>query len=203
MTLINFHTHRPAASPCERVVQDGIDTWGIHPWHATEASPETVPPANILAVGECGLDSLCPTPMDVQMKAFRRCIAISEERGVPLFLHCVRQMELCLTLRRKMNCTQPWIWHGFRGNARRLQRLVSEGFYISFGFHYVPEAVLACPLDRLLLETDDDPRPITELYAQISALLGMETTKLARRMQANFDALFPQSFEERKTPFAV
>lgn len=188
--IINFHTHRAAASPCERVVQDGVDTWGIHPWTATEASLDVIPPAGILAVGECGLDSLCSTPMDLQLRAFRHCIAISERKELPLFLHCVRQMEPCLSLRRQMHCAQPWIWHGFRGNSRRLQRLVNEGFYISFGFHYVPQAVQACPLDRLLLETDDDPRPITELYAQVSALLGIETTKLARRMQANFDALF-------------
>lgn len=191
MTFINFHTHRAAVSPAERVVQDGTDTWGIHPWTATEASLESVPPAGILAIGECGLDSLCPTPMDVQLRAFRHCIAISEQRGLPLFLHCVRQMEPCLALRRQMHCAQPWIWHGFRGNARRLQRLVGEGFYISFGFRYVKEAVLACPLERLLLETDEDARPIAELYAQVSALLGIETSRLTRQMQANFDALFP------------
>lgn len=190
MTFINFHTHRPAASPCECVVQDGTDTWGIHPWTATETSLDVVPSANILAIGECGLDSLCPTPMDLQLRAFRRCIEVSERRKLPLFLHCVRQMEPCLALRRQMNCVQPWIWHGFRGNARRVQRLVSEGFYISFGFRYVPEAVQACPLDRLLLETDDDPRPIQDLYAQVSTLLGIEMSELARRMQENFDVLF-------------
>lgn len=190
MTFINFHTHRPAASPCEHVVQDGTDTWGIHPWTVTQASLDAIPLANILAIGECGLDSLCSTPMDLQLRAFRHCIAISERKGLPLFLHCVRQMEPCLALRSRMHCAQPWIWHGFRGNADRLRRLVSEGFYISFGFRYVAEAVQACPPDRLLLETDEDPRPITELYAQISALMGVKTTKLARQMQANFDTLF-------------
>lgn len=194
MTFINFHTHRPASSSDERVVQDGIDTWGIHPWYAADADFTVSPPSGIIAIGECGLDSLCPTPMDVQLRAFRHCIVLSEQRELPLFLHCVRRLDPCLMLRRQMHCRQPWIWHGYRGNARRLRLLVDEGFYISFGLHYVPQALLECPPDRLLLETDDDPRPIREHYARVASQLGIETNELARRMQANFQVLFPEIF---------
>ncbi len=192
MTLINFHTHRPTREPEEHVVQDGVDTWGIHPWHATASSTHTLPSPTtpILAIGECGLDSLCDTPMPVQLEAFRHCIRLSEEMNKPLYLHCVRQMGACTRLRQQMHCRQPWIWHNFRGNARRLEQLLSQGFWFSFGFRHRTNALHACPLDRMLLETDDDEQSIAMLYELVAQQRGIEVEHLARQMQANYRRLF-------------
>ncbi len=194
MTYLNFHAHRPAADDDEHVLQDGKDTWGIHPWTVSRTSfpcpLNAEQRAALLAIGECGLDSVCDTPLDLQSEAFRYCIELSEELGKPLFLHCVRQMGPCIQLRRQMGATQPWVWHGFRGSAARLGQLLDMGFYFSFGFQHREEALLNCPAHRLLLETDTDPRPIRLLYQHTAQLRGITTERLCAQMQTNWQQLF-------------
>ncbi|MCD8304343.1 MAG: TatD family hydrolase [Prevotellaceae bacterium] len=188
MTLLDFHTHRKPSDSNVRAIVDGIDTWGIHPW-ACEATHSELSP-NILAVGECGLDRLSSTPWQLQLHSFRRCIEQSERLQKPLFLHCVRAADECLQLRKETQATQPWIWHGFRGKPQQLRQLLPFGFYFSFGFRYNPASLTACPIDRLLIETDDDPRPVSLLYAEISQLRAVSVETLASQMQENYQALF-------------
>ncbi len=188
MTVIDFHTHRANANEKEKAIVDGHDTWGIHPWSLVE--PSAPPTADVLAIGECGLDKLCDTPYDLQQEAFVRCINESERLGKPLFLHCVRSIDDCLRLRREANAKQPWIWHGYRGNATQLHQLLPMGFYFCFGFRFNEEALTTCPLDRLLLESDEDPRPVATLYSTVSRLLGISTEDLTAQMQLNYKELF-------------
>ncbi len=190
MTYIDFHTHHTNANEKEKAIVDGRDTWGIHPW--TLATPSAPPTADIMAIGECGLDRLCDTPHDLQQEAFTRCIRESERLGKPLFLHCVKSIDDCLRLRKEMNAKQPWIWHGYRGNATQMRQLLPLGLYFCFGFRFNEEALAACPLDRLLLESDEDPRPVALLYSAVSQQLGCSTEQLAAQMQRNYNALFGQ-----------
>lgn len=189
MTFYNFHTHRPARSKDERVIQDGTDTWGIHPWHATADFLFDNP--NALAIGECGLDRVCATPWEIQLAAFEKCIALSEELHKPLFLHCVRALDDCLLLRRRLSAQEVWVYHGFRGNARKMKQALDAGLFISFGFHYVEDSLKACPIDHLLLETDEDERPIQQLYNQVALLRGISLETLCQQMEANYHRLIP------------
>ncbi len=184
---IDFHTHHPSREG-ETVILDGRDTWGIHPW--TLHHPTRQPSASDLAIGECGLDRLCATPYEAQKQAFRQCIAESERLHKPLFLHCVKTIDDCLHLRRELNATQPWVWHGFRGKPQQVSQLITQGMFFSFGFHYNMEALLACPADRLLLETDNDPRPVRLLYEQVAALRNLSFPQLCQQMTSNYQRLF-------------
>lgn len=202
---IDFHTHHPSLGG-ERVIQDGVDTRGRHPWHLLPLlTPHPLPPAPILAIGESGLDRLCQTPYDLQLQVFREEVRLSEERHLPLFLHCVRAIDDVLHIRKELRARQPWIWHGYRGNAQQLRQLLklSEqallpsggagkgAFYFSFGPRFNTEALLACPADRLLLETDEDTQhPIADLYAKVACLRGISIDELIRQMHQNFHTLF-------------
>lgn len=204
---IDFHAHHPSLNG-ERVIQDGIDTRGRHPWHLLSLAPCLSSPATILAIGESGLDRLCTTPYDLQLEVFREEVALSEELRKPLFLHCVRAIDDVLRIRKELRVQQPWIWHGYRGSAQQLTQLLkfSEqaflptggtgrgAFYFSFGIRYNTEALLACPLDRLLLETDDDTHhPIADLYTEVARLRNMSLEDLIGQMHKNFSCLFGNS----------
>ena len=214
LNYIDFHTHHPSLNG-ERVIQDGIDTQGRHPWEPLPSPPlkggsKSYPPSlggdrgRLLAIGESGLDRLCDTPYDLQLQVFREEVSLSEELQKPLFLHCVRAIDDVLRIRKELNARQPWIWHGYRGNAKQLQQLLDlssshrgergEGlFYFSFGLKFNTEALLTCPLDRLLLETDDDTQhPIADLYAQVVQLRGISLDTLIRQMHENYRTLFRQ-----------
>ncbi len=188
MTFIDFHTHHSAPLEGETAIVDGRDTWGIHPW--TLAEPSQEPSPSLLAIGECGLDKACGTPLSLQLPAFERCIRASETLRKPLFLHCVRAAEECLRLRKALHATQPWIWHGYRGGPEQLRQLLPHGFLFSFGFLHNDDALRACPHPCLLLETDDDPRPISLLYAEVSATLALSLPELSATMRDNFVRLF-------------
>ncbi len=197
MTFIDFHTHNPSREG-EIVIQDGVNTQGRHPYYLSDtfAFPEEND-KQILAVGESGLDRLCATPYDVQLQVFREEVARSERLTQPLYLHCVRAIDDVLRIRRECQVRQSWIWHGFRGKATQIIQLTKrqtwkgEGdIYFSFGFHYHPEALRACPRRLLLLETDDDPRPVRMLYEEVAPLLGITMEELTVQMQRNYDTLF-------------
>lgn len=170
------------------MIQDGIDTWGAHPWH-----PEFPPEARLpqaLAIGECGLDRLCTTPYAVQIEAFRRQIRLSEQLHKPLILHCVHALDDVLRMQMEEQATQPWIFHAFRGKPQQLRQILRRGMYVSFGFRHNVESLAACPAERLLLETDDDPRPVSLLYKEAARLRHTDPGQLEETMQCNYQAIF-------------
>lgn len=194
MTFIDFHTHHVPAETGVVAVVDGCDTWGIHPWRADE--PFSVPDlSGRIALGECGLDAVRGAAMERQEAVFRQHIALSEQERKPLVIHCVRAIDRLLRLRREQHPTMPWMLHGFRGKPQQLMSLLGAGFYVSFGLRHNAESLRLCPLDRLMLETDDEKRPIADLYNNVAELLGISLPFLCSAMAENYLSFF------QKKPF--
>lgn len=218
---IDFHAHHAELDEETFVIQDGVQTRGRHPWYleTTHAPSLEGKSEKLLAIGESGLDRLCSTPYDLQLQVFRKEVQLSEQLRLPLFLHCVRAIDDVLRIRHELHALQPIIWHGYRGGACQLLQLIKPSsslpteagrglFFFSFGSNVIPpkgetaspealpakyrEAVLACPLDRLLLETDEDLRPIATLYDRVARLRGISVEALIWQMHANFHTLFGQ-----------
>jgi len=190
MTYIDFHTHHVPVERDVVAVVDGRDTWGIHPWRADESF--TVPDlSDKIAVGECGLDALRGPAMERQEDVFLQHIRLSEQMGLPLVIHCVRAIDMLLHLRRELHPAMPWMLHGFRGKPQQLRSLLDAGFYISFGFHYNEESLLLCPIDRLLLETDDNEGyPVAKIYNNVADKKGLDVPNLCEKMAENYLAFF-------------
>lgn len=189
MLYIDFHTHHVTAAKDVIAVVDGRDTWGIHPWRADEV-PSLPDISDKLAIGECGLDVLRGPSMEIQMQVFRQQIAWSEENGKPLIIHCVRALDHLLSLRRELRPEMPWMLHGFRGKPQQLRSLLAAGFYVSFGFCHNEESLRSCPLERLMLETDDVPRSIIELYNKVADIRGISVAPLCAEMAENYRTFF-------------
>ena len=196
MSYIDFHTHHAPTATDVIAVVDGRDTWGIHPWRSDVVCP--VPDlSDRLAVGECGLDTLRGPSMETQLQVFRQQIALSEASSKPLVIHCVKALDQLLSLHRELRPKMPWMFHGFRGKSQQLRSLLNAGFYISFGFCYNEESLYLCPLDRLMLETDDDARSIIELYNKVADVRGVNVSFLCAAMAENYLAFF------QKKPFQI
>ncbi|MBP5630243.1 MAG: TatD family hydrolase, partial [Bacteroidaceae bacterium] len=139
MNFIDFHTHQVPADQDVVAVVDGRDTWGIHPWKADEKF--VVPDlSGKLAIGECGLDGLRGPSMEVQEKVFLQQIALSEELGKPLIIHCVKAFDQILRLRKELKPKQSWMLHGFRGKPQQLRSLLDAGFFVGFGYQHNEES---------------------------------------------------------------
>lgn len=204
MTLVDFHSHYPSRDG-ELIIQQDVDSVGLHPWYIDEGEVDKVinrlvnkleqdDNKQIKAIGECGLDRLSTVSMDVQRLVFIKHIELSERFHLPIIIHCVKAVDEMLAIRHKYKPTQPWIWHGFRGKPEQLTQLLRAGFYVSFGFRYNTTSLAACPLDRMLLETDDDPRPVSILYNKVCEDLRLKNVdidikKLASEMYKTFQTL--------------
>ncbi|TAK81513.1 MAG: hydrolase TatD [Betaproteobacteria bacterium] len=144
-------------------------TTGVHPHHARDCGPQTIPALRdiaqhprVVAIGECGLDfNRNYSPHPDQEKWFVAQLELGMELGKPLFLHSrdahPRFYEILRTHR-----VQRAVAHCFTGEKAELHAYLELGLYVGItgwicderrGRHLL-ELVRDIPRERLLLETD-------------------------------------------------
>ena len=145
-------------------------TAGIHPHDAKLADDKSFQTLELLlqnermvAIGEVGLDFFRDhSPHDIQKEVLRRFLDLQKKIKKPLVLHCRDAYEDLMTL-LKEESKPPFngIMHCYSSDKSVMKRFLDLGFYISFAGpltykknDLLREACQACPLDRLLLETD-------------------------------------------------
>lgn len=172
---------------------------GIHPWYITDdistivmrsCFDVLVQSEQVLAVGEAGLDKLASTPLDKQIEVFEYQAQFAKSYDKPLIIHLVKAMDELLKLKKKIRPTNPWIIHGFRGNAILAEEFLRHGFYLSFGDKYQEEALRTVPADKLFLETDESVVPIDELYRRAARVRGVSPKVLRETVETNVCKIF-------------
>lgn len=208
--LLDIHTHQLPSCPATALLSCSM--WnipvpdetvflsaGIHPWYVSDTDyPKQLEwvqtmaetDTRTIAIGEAGLDKLCQTPFDLQIKVFRAIIRIAEQYRMPLILHAVRTTNELIALKKEFQPQSAWIIHGFRGKKELAQSLVRQGFYLSFGSHYQPEALQSIPTDRILIETDEAQCAVPSLYRQAASLLHIAEEEFTATVQTTINRLF-------------
>ena len=195
MNILDFHTHRTDATaalisvdPRQFNPQHGL--WysvGFHPWDTVQTiTPDDIAlleqcarHPQVLAIGETGIDSLRGGDMETQEALFIQHLQLAHLLGKSVVVHSVRTAQQILAARRQAKLTDvPLAIHGFRGNEHVAHTLLDVGCYLSFGARFNPAALLATPLERLLIETDDAPVTIEEVATQIANTLQLTTDTL-------------------------
>lgn len=141
---------------------DGLFSAGIHPWNVNPDSLEQdlqrlgimLENPRTVAVGECGMDSLKGPELGIQEHAFVAQALLAEEKGLPMILHVVKQIDSIIRIRKDIRPSHPWLIHGFRGGPQQMRQLLDSGFWLSFGIQANSASLAAVPDDRLVLETD-------------------------------------------------
>lgn len=169
---IDVHTHVPGRGAIVSVfagepLPEGCDYYstGIHPWHAGQGDTAALlddirakaRDPRVVAVGECGLDARRGPSMAEQLPVFEAQVRLSEELSLPLVIHCVGCWGQLLDVRRRLRPRQPWIVHGFRGNAILAVDLWRHGIFLSLGPRHNAAVRAALPAQALLRETDAQP----------------------------------------------
>lgn len=206
MDCFNIHTHTILHPEREIVSYDvsafspgeGYASVGIHPWMLTEENAnaqwevlqELVQDKRIIAIGEVGLDKLKGPSLELQTNLFRKEILLSEAKGMPLVIHCVKAFNELIQLRKEIRPQQPWIVHGFRGKLPLAEDLLKHGCFLSFGAKFQVEAVKTTPIDRLFVETDDSDIPIEDIYQNIANVRGMTSGELIEAVNKNVQKVF-------------
>ena len=213
MQYIDFHTHKlPSDAFIFSIVnwtfKDAFDdnisySIGIHPWSThkvnknhLEAIKQYAESAEVIAIGECGLDKLQGADLKKQLEVFHFHIELSETLGKPLIIHCVKAYSEVIKIRKDLKPQQDWILHGFNSSIETMNQALNAGFYLSYGPHILNpksrahNAFLKTPLDKLLLETDDSGISIIDLYNQAAEYLSISLEKLSQQQNANYNIIF-------------
>ncbi|MDO4814852.1 MAG: TatD family hydrolase [Gemella sp.] len=146
-------------------------TVGWHPVEAIDFNQEkyemikeiALTNPKVIAIGEIGLDyHWDKSPKDVQKEVFRKQIALAKEVNKPIVIHCRDAMADVLQILKEENAKEVGgIMHCFSGSVESMEIALKENFHISLGGPVTyknakmpKEVAKACPLDRLLIETD-------------------------------------------------
>ncbi|MFN0603688.1 MULTISPECIES: TatD family hydrolase [Facklamia] len=117
----------------------------------------------VFMLGEIGLDYHWDTaPRDVQMKVFRRQIAIAKEHQIPITIHNREATEDVYRILKEEGVPDAGgIMHSFGEGPEMAKRFLDLGMHLSFSGVVtfkktveVREAAKIVPLDHLLIETD-------------------------------------------------
>ena len=211
---INIHTHKQNSktasivnclSHFSQLPASGFYSAGIHPWCInTETEKQFMEltlisnQANVVAIGECGLDKLCKTDFTLQEHYFIKQIQLANTLHKPLIIHCVRAYNEMMQILEQQKVQVPVIFHGFNKNKALAKELITKGYYLSFGKHLqstsVAETFKTLPLEQLFLETDDSDMEIEEIYKVAAALKNMDVAILCEQLTKNTLQVFNVNF---------
>lgn len=201
--ITDFHTHNTAATQALISVDPGaykpqhgkVYAVGIHPWNVDgqwmqrmTQLEQAAQHYQVVAIGETGLDSLKGASLELQQQVMQAHIDLAAELGKPLIIHCVRTSQQVLKLWRDNERAHnvAWVIHGFRGNENVARELIDAGFYLSFGARFNAQALSITPLDRLLVETDDDTTTgIDHVVQAVAQARGCSARSIKRHVRRN------------------
>lgn len=199
-TIVGRADVKPSWSGPEELSSSSPLIWrscGIHPWYIsdvaaqlTELKSKAVLP-EVVAIGEAGLDKVTGASGMLQEKVFVEQVFLAEELKKPLVIHCVKAWQELMQIKKRTHPGMPWIIHGFRGKGELAIQLIREGYFLSFGHYFHPEAVRAAWPDRLLAETDEGDPDIRSVYQRLADGLEIPVTKLGLQLAGNVRMLFP------------
>lgn len=217
--FLDFHTHQIAKEAGVQNIYNVIlsgetmrdGQWkscdavsvGIHPWYIIENKlnemlaflEEAAALPVVKCIGEAGLDTLRGAGMPLQETVFTRQVRIAEQAGKPVVIHCVRAFHELSTLVKHISPRVPMIIHGFNRKPELAEKLLTEGFYLSFGEAllnkpHVQDALRATPADRLFLETDDRTDvSIQAVYEKAAVVRGISLEELQEKIYQNYNTL--------------
>jgi TatD DNase family protein len=159
----------PAVLELARVCPEVLPSFGYHPWHVKERSPDwqqvlrrhldAVPSA----VGEIGLDHwMKDYDAARQEEVFSWQMRLAAERDLPVSVHCLQAWgKLLELLQAGPRPRRGFLLHSFGGPQEMIPALAGLGAYFSISGYFSHErkarqreAFRRVPPERLLIETD-------------------------------------------------
>lgn len=200
----------PSSELAVKLAQENHALWatvGVHPHGATtldgdglDRLRELAASSRVVAVGETGLDFYRDlSPREVQIHAFRQQLALAEEAGLPLVVHCRAAQDAVLSiLQEDRRPGRRVVWHCFDGTWEHAQAALEQGAALGFaGTVTYQQSEALCrvaarvPQERLLLETDcpylapeprrkadNEPANLPAIARRLAQVRGLDTEHL-------------------------
>lgn len=194
---------------------DGVwATAGVHPHEAADGIDglEALLDADeVVAVGECGLDfHYDNSPRATQREVFAAQVALAHEHDLALVIHTREAWPETFALLDAEGVPERTVLHCFTGGPAEAEAGLERGMYVSFsGIVTFPSAddvraaAAACPLDRVVVETDapflapvphrgraNRPALVPVVGAAVAEAMGVEVDEVAAATWANAERLY-------------
>jgi TatD DNase family protein len=219
---VNIHGHRQANNIQEWVmmnlmaseyppddIENGYYSVGFHPYNVGKVEEEetlnkvrlATENLNVFAIGEIGLDKSIEAPLETQMRIFEKQVDIAEFSDMPIILHVVKAFNEMIEFMNAHKPSVPMIIHGYNGSREMAEELVKAGFLISFGeaiageHSKIVEALIAVPVEKLFLETDEGSIDIREIYHTVAEVKGISLNHLRIQIVENAKTHIPRFSE--------
>lgn len=193
---------------------------GVHPESIDDvtdsdlvAIKELAQDPKVLAIGEIGLDYHWVKDEynhRRQREWFGKQIDLANELGLPISVHARDASQDTYDILKSHPAKNAGVLHCYSGSTEMLFEYAKLGYYFGFdgpitykGATTPKENVKACPLDRLLSETDapylapvpfrgqiNEPSHIVEIVKQMADLRGLDQKVLEKAILSNFTKLF-------------
>lgn len=212
--MVNIHSHKPSENSNTTVVNVLMNAQvdernltcfsaGIHPWYLNNLEEQKnklqnfIVNKNCMAIGECGLDKVCSSDLKLQHEIFNYQCALARHFNKPMIIHSVKAHFDTLAV-LKANGIKKAIFHGFNSRYTILEKILQEGYSVSFGEALLNQRSQASALIKLVpahmffLETDDAIEPIEKIYECAAEICGIEKTSLVEQQETNFKNFIQQ-----------
>jgi TatD DNase family protein len=150
----------------------------------------------LVAVGEIGIDRSIMIPIEIQTKVFEIQLIIAQTYNLPVIIHSVKAYSDIIHCITKCKITIPIIIHGYYGNNEITSKLLTNGFFFSFGKQLMLKnknalsALKSIPLERMFFETDDEHYVIQSIYQFAAKELNLSVKHLKEKIGNNYTAIF-------------
>ncbi len=166
----------------------------------------------VVAIGECGLDYFRTGKTEAERAAqkerFEKHIALAQETGKALIVHCREAHDDLLALLAERKPSVAVVIHFFTGSGELAKRYLDLGCYLSFPgpvtyTDMYDESIRITPPERLLIETDapfaapvphrgkrNEPAYVEEVARKVAAVWNVPLEEVAARAATNAAAVF-------------
>ena len=177
---------------------DELAAWAVHP--------------KVVAIGEIGLDYYWKgnEPKDVQKRRLLEQLDLAKQFDLPVIIHDRDAHGDILEIFQKEVTGVRAVFHCYSGSVEMARELLRRGWYLGFdgpitykNAAKAPEVIAACPVERILLETDspylapvpnrgkrNDSRNLPFIAARVAQIKGMMIDQVAEVTLQNGKKLF-------------
>ena len=167
----------------------------------------------VIAIGEIGLDYYWQSDEATKAKQkewFRKQLELAAQLDLPVSIHARDAVQDVYDVLKEVEVPKKGVLHCYSGSAEMLNEFVKLGYYFGFDgpltYKNAKEpkrSCLACPLDRLLSETDSPylppvphrgetnyPSYIPLIVAEMAKIHQESEETIAKAIKDNFERLF-------------
>jgi TatD DNase family protein len=216
LITVGTDRHRSAEAVAAATRHPGVvwATVGLHPHDAANGLGGLVDllgEPGVVAVGECGLDyHYDHSPRDVQRRMFAAQVGLALRHDLALVIHTREAWDDTFAVLDAEGVPPRTVFHCFTGGPAEAEACLGRGGYLSFsGIVTFPSAgdvraaASACPLDRVLVETDSPylapvphrgrpnrPALVPVVGAGVAAAMGVPVDEVATATWANAERAY-------------